>query len=145
MNPKAPHYMPPFGWNGHYWNVVSLQCQSSLVIWQSGEAALSVLTSCGNDTADLLFNTNEPQRGLWEPSEGVYRHPEVETWRTDPLLITLYTITCIQRVCVKQFNLVHMGYRSALVPRNVSQHKAKYKYKVQSHFADGHATTTSMY
>lgn len=44
-------------------NSVPLQCQSSLVIRQSREAALSVSTSCGKDTTDLLLITNEAQWG----------------------------------------------------------------------------------
>lgn len=92
---------------------MSLWCQSSLVIWQSGETALSVSTSCGNDTTDLPLITNEAQRGWWEPSEGVVRHPEVERWSADPLLMTSYTITCFQRMCVKRFSLILIGCRSA--------------------------------
>ena len=64
----APHYTPPFA--RHYRGAVSRWCQSSPVIWQSGEAALSVSTSCGNDTADLPLVTNEARRGWREPSEG---------------------------------------------------------------------------
>lgn len=57
--------------------------RSSPVIWQSGEAALFVSTSCGNDTADLPLFTNEARRGWWEPSEVDSPPPwgrEVEHW-----------------------------------------------------------------
>ena len=109
--------------NSHYWNIVSLRCQSSPVIWQSAAAARSVSTSCGNDTADLPLITNEAQRGRWEPSEGARRHPEVERWSTDPLLLTSYTNTCLQRLCVKRFDPVHVGCRSALVSREILARK----------------------
>ncbi|CAJ1062715.1 hypothetical protein FQN60_017140%2C partial [Xyrichtys novacula] len=80
------HYKPPpYGSISHYCNIVALQCQSSPVIWQPGEAAPSVSTSCGNDTADLPLITNEAQRGRWELSEWVCRRTEVERWSADPL------------------------------------------------------------
>lgn len=54
-----------------------------------------------------------PRGGDGSRAEEAHRHPEVERRSTDPPLLTSYTITCLQRVCVKRFNLIHMGYSSA--------------------------------
>lgn len=68
-----------------------------------------------------------------EAERGAHRHPEVERWSTDALLLISYTITALQRVGVKRFNPIHRESLEMLAsPR-----------QRHIHYADGHTTTTT--
>lgn len=85
------------------------------------------------------WHRRPPAHHKWGPEgmmraerAGDFRHPEVDRWNTDPLFLTSYTITCLRRVCVKRFNLIHVGCRSALD----SQEMLGGTRQRYSHFAD---------